>query len=241
MLGVRSTSLQSWISRKTPAWRQLCRKDKRHGVNASVWGTLKMGRRRFVQVGEGRKFQFCKSASHAAAGDAGHRLLHAARGDVFRWRQWRRSPRRQRQQRPSRTSTDLMQQLPSSGRLSVHDHGSRLHPAPQSCAAQSATTSWRRHLPSTAAVARSCRVSPLRRCSAIEGRNHYFRRRRSGAVKDPFHPDKRATGRFLTLRRQALCRALRQQFAKSSPLPRKARVEQRDDARSRPTAITVVE
>ncbi len=44
--------------------------------------------------------------------------------------------------------------------------------------------------------------------SAIQGQNHYFRRKKSGAVKDPFHPDKNATKKFLSLVGESLCTAL---------------------------------
>lgn len=66
MLGIRATSLQSWTTTSGSAWNQLCRRDRRFGVNGTGWGTLK-SRRFSIQVGRGAKYQFCSRRRYPIA------------------------------------------------------------------------------------------------------------------------------------------------------------------------------
>ena len=206
MLGPRSTSIQSWITRGTPAWKQLCRKDKRFGVNASVWGALKTTKRRFIQVGEGRNFQFCgRGATPLQAmfrpgyyrpdivmffigGNGAGRLARsrkAAKQDVSRFIATL----------PNGTGCIYMMTVPT---FTKKRNRTRLR-AQKNLEAAFASHGGR------CSFVRSYSQQTL---SMIEGKARYFRRRKSGRVKDPFHPDKIATRKFLEANKAQLCRAI---------------------------------
>ncbi len=214
MLGTRSTSLQSWVQSSGPAWKQLCRKDKKHGVNASSWGTLKTAKRRFIQVGEGRKFQVCKRGRTPlqallaktyyqpkvlmffVGGNGAGRLagsLKKTRTDVDRLVS----------SLPPQTGCLFMTTVPIFTRKR---NRTRLR------AQKNLRTAFAKHGERCAMVEGFNKQT----LSAIEGKSQYFRRRKSGRIKDPFHPDKRATQKFMNLTRPALCRALVKQLATTS-------------------------
>ena len=60
-IGVRSTSLQHWTTRKEGKVKDvICEIDKRWGVNAGVYGILGDKSRKYVNMGQGEAYQFCK-------------------------------------------------------------------------------------------------------------------------------------------------------------------------------------
>mgnify|MGYP001825716716 CR=1 FL=1 len=214
MIGVRSTSLQSWTSTGGRAWELLCHKDKRWGVNASVWGTLKPADRRYVQIGEGENFQFCRAGGTPlqqlfadayylpellmifVGGNGAARLagdLKAARRDVAAFLN----------ELPNDTGCVFMMTAPvyspvqiaqrraaqANLKIVFAEHGERC-------------TFVAGHTPETRA--------------AIEGKARFFRRREDGSVKDPYHANEDAAQRFLESRRPTLCRALAFQLQRRS-------------------------
>ena len=214
MLGTRSTSLQSWVQSSGSAWKQLCRKDKKHGVNASSWGTLRSGKRRFVQVGEGRKFQVCKNGRTPlqalftqgyyrpkilmffVGGNGAGRLAGSAKktqNDVDR----------------------LVRSLPADAGclfMTTVPIFTKKRNRTRVSAQKNLKAAFAKHGDRCTFISGFSKET-LR---AIEGRSQYFRRRKSGRVKDPFHPDKRATKKFFNLTRPALCRGLAKQLSRRS-------------------------
>lgn len=214
MIGVRSTSLQSWTTRDGRAWELLCQKDKRWGVNASAWGTLKPPDRRYIQVGEGEDFQFCKAGGTPlqqlfATGYYAPELLMVFVGGNGAAR-LARDPLMAKQDVdaflqdvPKETSCVFMMTAPvytraqNAQRLAAQanlksafaDHGDRC-------------TFVDGHTPETRA--------------SIEGQARFFRRRDDGSVKDPYHANEEAAGLFLKFRKPALCRALSFQLRRRS-------------------------
>lgn len=206
MIGTRSTSLQSWITNSGQAWELLCHKDKRWGVNASAWGTVKLPDKRYVQVGEGANFQFCKlpetPLQNLFATDyyAPELLMIFVGGNGAA--RLASSPTKAKQDvaafladLPHNTGCVFMMTAPvfsqaqNERRLAAQaslsaafaDHGDRC-------------TFVEGHTPETRA--------------AIEGKAQFFRQREDGTVKDPYHANEDAADRFLKLRRKSLCRAL---------------------------------
>ena len=60
-IGVRSTSLQHWTTRKEGKIKDvICEIDKRWGVNAGVYGIEGNKKRKYVNIGQGDAYQFCK-------------------------------------------------------------------------------------------------------------------------------------------------------------------------------------
>ncbi|MGI9426586.1 MAG: SGNH/GDSL hydrolase family protein [Hyphomicrobiaceae bacterium] len=221
MIGARSTSLQSWVTRRTPAWRQLCRKDKTHGVNASTWGTLAQPKMRYVQIGEGARFQFCKrrhTPLQALTSTGGYRpkvIIWFLGGNG--------AGRLAGSTKSTRSDVDrLVTQLRS-------DVG---------CVVMTTVPVYSRRLNRTRLKAQANLKAALaahgRRCSfvagftpatikLVQGQARYFRRRRSGTVKDPFHPSEAATRKVFALMKPQLCRALVEQLDRTSPKAARAR------------------
>ncbi len=214
MIGVRSTSLQSWTSRGGRAWELLCHKDKRWGVNASAWGTLKPPERRYIQIGEGEDFQFCRADAtplqHLFAagyyhpellmifvgGNGAARLARdvaAAKQDVAAFLK----------DVPRQTSCVFMMTAPV---YTPAQNAQRLAAQANLKAAFAAhgdhCTFVEGHTPETRA--------------SIEGQARFFRKREDGSVKDPYHANEEAAGLFLKFRKPALCRALSFQLQRRS-------------------------
>ena len=60
-IGVRSTSLQNWTTREEGKIKDvICEIDKRWGVNAGVYGIEGNKNRKYVNIGQGKAYQFCK-------------------------------------------------------------------------------------------------------------------------------------------------------------------------------------
>ena len=65
-IGVRSTSLQHWTTRKEGKIKDvICEIDKRWGVNAGVYGILGDKSRKYVNMGQGEAYQICKPGKSA--------------------------------------------------------------------------------------------------------------------------------------------------------------------------------
>ena len=206
MIGTRSTSLQSWTSNRGRAWELLCHKDKRWGVNASVWGTLKPPKRRYVQIGEGANFQFCTRPETPlqnlfatgyyspqllmifVGGNGAARLAHqpeSAKQDVAAFLA----------SLPENTGCVFMMTAPV---LSKSLNDQRL------VAQDSLRTAFADHGNRCAFVEGHTRETR----KAIEGQVRFFRQREDGTVKDPYHANEGAAGLFLNARRKSLCHAL---------------------------------
>ena len=59
VIGVRSTSIPSWIARRGPAKDTICEEDRKWRVNAGTYGFINMTKNKYVQIGKGREYQFC--------------------------------------------------------------------------------------------------------------------------------------------------------------------------------------
>ena len=219
MIGTRSTSLQSWVTHQGRAWELLCHKDKKWGVNASTWGTVKPPDKRYVQIGEGENFQFCRQPETPlqnlfATGYYRPRLLMIFVGGNGAGRLARR-PRAAGQDvkrfvrdLPPGTGCLFMMTAPV---LSAEDNAIRGRAQDNlraAFAAEAKTCSFvDGHTPATRA--------------AIEGQVQYFKRDDAGNVTDPHHANSAAAQKFLAARRGALCRAIVEQLRKSRKLPAK--------------------
>ncbi|MGI9477337.1 MAG: hypothetical protein ACR2PI_11585 [Hyphomicrobiaceae bacterium] len=210
MIGTRSTSLQSWTTSRGKAWELLCHKDKRWGVNASTWGLVKSPDRRYVQIGEGANFQFCTPPETPlqnlfATGYYEPELLMIFVGGNGAARLADNSAMAEQDvaallaDMPDNTGCVFMMTAP----IFSNSHNDKRVAAQAHLRAAFADHAHRcsfvdGHTPATRA--------------AIEGKAQFFRRRADGTVKDPYHANEDAAGRFLDLRRGPLCRALAKQL-----------------------------
>lgn len=206
MIGTRSTSLQSWTTNAGRAWELLCHKDQRWGVNASTWGTVKPLSKRYVQIGEGAHFQFCRTPEtplqnlfatgyYAPAllmifvgGNGAERLA----GDPA---MARRDVAALIADLPANTGCVFMMTAPVYPKT-LNDQ--------RVVAQANLRAAFARHGGRCAFVDGHTRATR----AAIEGQSRFFRRREDGTVKDPYHANEEAAARFLEHRRGPLCRAL---------------------------------
>lgn len=59
VIGVRSTSIQSWTARKGRAKGAVCDVDPKWKVNAGAYGFVNTTKNKYVQIGRGPQYQFC--------------------------------------------------------------------------------------------------------------------------------------------------------------------------------------
>ncbi len=206
MLGTRSTSLQSWVTTHGRAWNSMCVKDKTWGVNSSVWGHNSTPKRLYYQIGEGQKYQFCKRGKTPLQamlrddyytpelvffyliGNGAKRLVEdsdAAASDVKR----------------------LVRQLPMHQKC-VFMTTTPIHTPRRNKMRTQAEINLRKAF---AAHGNRCTfVSAFKpkAVAGIQGKAKYFRRKKSGRVKDPFHPNEAATKLFLDLNKSDVCKAV---------------------------------
>ena len=60
VIGVRSTSLPDWSSKTSKGKTDICDVDPNLKRNAGAFGTVNLVRSKYVQIGQGSEFQFCK-------------------------------------------------------------------------------------------------------------------------------------------------------------------------------------
>jgi hypothetical protein len=65
VIGVRSTSLASWVARSGRAKGPICTVDPKWRVNAGSYRSLNQSGNQFVQIGQGTSYQFCKKGKSA--------------------------------------------------------------------------------------------------------------------------------------------------------------------------------
>jgi hypothetical protein len=211
VIGVRSSTLQSWTSASRSAKAAICEVDPTWKVNAGVYGTLAQGENPYVQIGRGAQFQFCESGRSPLSA-----VFH---GGYYRPRlvimflmgnaaeRWAASPAAAEQDvrafvaaLPKGQPCIFMTSAPPYGDKAVR----RRQQAQDNIAA------------AFARAGKQCSFVPGFTAATVRenrGNAANFRRKPSGGVKDPYHPTEAAARRFLALQRTALCRAMAAQLA----------------------------
>lgn len=223
VIGVRSSTLQSWTSSGKAAKGAICNVDQKWKVNAGVYGTLSQGKSPFVQIGQGEQFQLCvpeRSPLEAVFHDGYYRpklLVMFLLGNATE--RWAGSAEAAMQDVQSFLA-DLPKGQPCIFMTSAPPY-------------KQATVRLRQKAQDNieAAFAKTggrCAFVPgftpeTVRENTANGRN--FRRKASGKVNDPFHPTEAAARTFLSLRRDALCTAVAAQLGRTDRLITSARLE----------------
>ncbi|WP_143515474.1 SGNH/GDSL hydrolase family protein [Pseudooctadecabacter jejudonensis] len=214
VIGVRSTSVPSWIATGGRAKDTVCKVDPTWRVNAGSYGYQNTSGNQYVQIGQGAPYQFC------AAGQSP--LQHMFRDDyydpslvVFNFlgnsaRRWADSP-----ERAIQDVTEMMAQLPDD----------------QACIFMTTAPAYRQNTVDLRLRAQDNLQAAFdvvgQQCTFVEGATpetiaanlgnaSHFRRRANGTVKDPFHPNTAASETFFDLQRGAICDAI---FAELDPAP----------------------
>ena len=210
-IGVRSTSLQHWTTRKEGKIKDvICEVDKRWGVNAGVYGIEGNKKRKYVNIGQGDAYQFCepnKSAFEAMFENGYYKpklLVLAFLGNsADRWA--------------------------VSAEVALSDVIATMNQIPQELPCIFLTTSpsydkatndtrWK----AQANIKRAFQESSSR-CSfvegftaetiaAAEGNKNFFKTNDEGEVTDIHHPNLQAARRFFEIKKEDLAKAVLEQL-----------------------------
>jgi hypothetical protein len=211
VIGVRSSTLQSWTATRRGGKAAICDVDPKWNVNAGAYGTLSPGDSPFVQIGRDRGFGFCqrgRSPLQAVFHDGYYRprlLVMFLMGNATD--RWAASPEAALADARAFVA-DLPTGQPCIFMTSAPPYGERTVRLRQQAQDNIAAA--------FAAAGGQCSFVPGFTPATVrenQGNAANFRRRASGQVKDPYHPTEAAARRFLALQRGALCAAVRAQLA----------------------------
>jgi hypothetical protein len=206
VIGVRSTSIPSWIARRGAAKDTICEEDRKWRVNAGTYGFINMTKNKYVQIGKGKEYQFCapkKSAFEEMFREDYYDpklLLMSFLGNSAR--RWADSP-----EAAISDVEEMMRQLPPSmpcifmttaPAYSAKIVDLRLRAQKNLMSAFEKTGSRCTFVPGATPDT----------VAANQGNKHYFRLNKSGMVKDPYHPNQRAAENFFALEMDGICNAI---------------------------------
>jgi len=211
VIGVRSTSLHSWTARNGPAKGSVCDVDPTWNVNAGSYGTVSTSDNAFIQIGQGKQYQFCAKGSSPFETmfkdnyyDPKLLVLSFLGNSSDAWAKNKAQ--------------------------AVKDVKAAIQHLPQGmpCIFMSTAPSYKKSVNDTRLAAqkniKSAFAETGNRCSFVEGltpntlaanvgNKKHFRLKKSGAVKDPFHPNKRAARKFFQLEKKNICEAIFEQVS----------------------------
>lgn len=211
VIGVRSSSLQTWTAQRGRAKAKMCKVDPDWKINARVYGVLEKNKGRYVQIGEGAAYNFCqrrKSAFEAMFSEDYYNpklLIMSFLGNTDkRWAESKAKAKRDIQ----RTMQQLPPNLPCIFMTTAPVFKEK--------------TVERRLRAQKNAKAAFQEVGG--RCAFVEGltpetvkaslgNKQHFRLDETGKVKDPFHPNKEAARNFFSLKMENICKAVSDQLS----------------------------
>lgn len=215
VIGVRSTSIHSWTARGGAAKGSVCDVDKKWKVNAGSYGVVNTSENPFVQIGQGRNYQFCRqgqSPFEAMFRDGYYSprllILTFLGNATKRWAE----------------NSELTQR--DANRLSAQ------LPADVPCVFMTTAPAYTKKVSDRRLKAQKNIKAALERsgmrCTFVEGitpdtvaanqgNKSFFRRNKSGKVKDPFHPNERGARHHLKLRAPAICDAIFTELKTAQP------------------------
>ena len=218
VIGVRSTSLATWVAKSSRAKGPICNVDPKWRVNAGSYGSINRSGNQFVQIGQGAPYQFCKKGKSAfeamfANGYYSPRLviLFFLGNAAERWAGSAQTTRADVQE----TLRQIPQNVPCIFMTTAPPYGQKI--LDLRLDAQSNLQK------AFASAGNRCAFIPGLTDTTIPanlGRKESFRRHKSGKVKDPYHPTEAAAGKFLKLSRAKLCKAI---ISKLMPISAEAR------------------
>lgn len=210
-IGVRSSSLNNWVSRRDDEKAVICEVDKKFGVNAGAYGIANERKRKYVQIGQGADYQFCTSNRTPIQGifhngyyDPKLFVMAFLGNSAERWAESRSDAladvRDAMKQIPAKTPCIFMTTAPSYS-TEINDLRQRAQ-----------------------ANIKSAFNQVGRRCSFVEGitretraananNARFFRTNDAGEVIDPLHPNTDAARKFFSIVSPQLCAATFKQIA----------------------------
>lgn len=206
VIGVRSTSIHSWVARQGAAKGSICDVDPKWKVNAGTYGVVNKTQNQFKQMGQGRNYQFCASGKSPfeAMFEPGYYapglLVLAFLGNAAR--RWADDPALAVAD-AKRLSQHLPPDLPCVFMTTAPPH----------------TTKVAKLRKTAQANIKKAFASTGNRCVFVEGITPettqvnqstaaFFRRNDKGRVKDPYHPNESGARHHFKMRGPALCDAI---------------------------------
>ena len=205
LIGARSSSLQSWTTKSGWAYDRLCKKDPTWGVNASIWGYGRIEGEPYVQIGEDKNYDFCEpdKTPIQAMFDAGYKpnlLIFNILGNNAK--RWAKDPKSAEvdvakfiEQTPAHLPCIYMSTLP-------------IHTKRRNTQRMKAQEAIKAAFGKAGDRCAFVEILDKKTISLIQGKNKYFKRKKNGSVKDPFHPQKAAARKVYTLKQQEICNAI---------------------------------
>ncbi|WP_298836464.1 SGNH/GDSL hydrolase family protein [uncultured Roseobacter sp.] len=206
VIGVRSTSIHSWVARGGAAKDAICEVDKKWKVNAGSYGVLNTTKNQFVQMGQGRNYQVCEPGQSAfeamfAPGyyDPSLLILTFLGNSAKRWAENPdlavRDVRALEQHLPADLPCVFMTTAPA--------HTKKVEK--QRLAAQE---NIKRAFAETGSRCTFVEGSTPATIKANQSTRAFFRQHKDGRVKDPYHPNKRGARNTLKLEMDNICEAI---------------------------------
>lgn len=206
VIGVRSSSIHSWMARSGAAKGSICDIDQKWKVNAGTYGVVNKTDNPFKQMGQGRNYQFCtagKSPFEAMFREGYYDpdlLILSFLGNAAR--RWADNPDLAVKD-AQRLSAHLPKDLPCVFMTTAPAHTNKV-----ANLRERAQTNIKNAFAKTG-----------NRCVFVEGITpdtvaanqstpRFFRRNDAGKVKDPYHPNERGARHFFELRGPAICNAV---------------------------------
>lgn len=214
-IGIRSTSLPSWIARRGSNKGAICDIDPTWGVNGGSYGFLNQTGNKYIQVGRGSAYQYCASGQSA--------FEHMFRDDYYRpslllmtflgnsARRWADDP-----QAAIRDVREMTAQLPD-GQPCIFMTTAPAYRQDIVDRRHQAQTNLEAAFVATGSHCSFVQGSTPETIAANVGNRRHFRQRDNGSVKDPFHPNRRASERFFEIEGDAICNAIFEQLDVLAP------------------------
>lgn len=210
VIGVRSSQLVAWTARDSVGKKSICDVDPKWKVNAGSFGVVNKTNNKYVQIGQGAAYQFCKpgKSPFQAMFEEGYYdpkllVLFILGNATERWA----NSEAEALNDVRRTMKDLPAGMPCVFMTTAPAYTEKV--VRQRQQAQDNIEK------AFATVGKSCsfvRGYTDATVSANLGNPANFRRKPDGSVKDPYHPTEDSARQFLSLVKNDFCKAIRTQL-----------------------------
>ena len=212
VLGVRSTSLDSWVKRDDESKKRICSVDPNWHINASMFGSIKYSDERFLQIGQEEPFKLCQQKRSAFEVmfekqyfDPKLFIMYFLGNSANRWAESQAD-----------ATADVLAAL-------------QQIPANMPCIFMTTAPPHRQNMVDTRFKGQENLRKAFKEvgnhCTFVDGltpetikanvgNDHHFKFNvKAGKVKDVFHPNANGAKRFLALKKADICQAVSKQFS----------------------------
>ncbi|WP_171241329.1 SGNH/GDSL hydrolase family protein [Ruegeria sp. HKCCA5491] len=206
VIGVRSSSIDSWTARSERAKDTICKVDPKWNVNAGAYGFVNKTGNKYVQIGKGKEYQFCAAKTSPLEEmlrdgyyDPKLILMSFLGNSAKRWANNPEAAVRD----VERLQAQLPPDLPCIFMTTA--------PAYKKKIVDLRLRAQKNLMDAFKVTGLRCTFVPgatPETVAANQGNKHYFRLNRNGMVKDPYHPNEAAAKNFFALEMDQICSAI---------------------------------